>query len=351
MNKKFYVLITVFAFVLNIISPAFAATKVLKAENSVNQIAQLAALLPASDGVMTLDVRRLMSESLPQMLATRPQFLTALNSKLDEIKAKTGIDLRQFENIAVGVAYKKVSAAQTDLEPVILARGSFNSGAFLGVAKVAAQGKYREEKIGDRTVYIFSPKDIVPKKTPPTKPPGTGIFDRMMQSLSNEVALTSYDNNTLVIGSLARLRETVGNKPSANAELLALVNRKPASIMSFAANTPAGLSQFIKLDDDEIGKNLNSIRQLYGAFDFAGGSAILSAVGKTAQPAEAQSLEEMLSGLQMIGKGVLSGQSGDKAVYGRLIEAAVISRTSNEVLFDLKIPQTDVDALMGILLK
>lgn len=354
MKKKIFILFTAFIFTLNAFGAVFAATKKAKKTNpALKQTNQLMAVLPSSDAVVTLDMVRFMKDALPQVLASKPQLLTEINSKIDELKGKIGIDLREFEQVAVGVSYKKVSATETDFEPVILARGKFNAGAFLGVAKLASKGKYREEKVGDKTIYIFPLAEIMQDNKPQTtNPQATGVFDKLTKSISREVALTTYDNNTLAIGTTARVKDTLSKSPRVSRELMDLASRKPTAIMSFGANMPAGVSQFIKLDIDELGKNLDSIRQLYGAFDFAGGNAVFSATARTLDADQAQGLEEMLSGLQMIGKSLLAGAKGaDKQVYANLVEKAVISRKANEVMLDLQMPQTDVDALVGVLIK
>lgn len=354
MSKKIFIIFAAFVFVLNSFSTAFADTKkAKKTKIPARQTNQLMSVLPNSDAVVTLDMARFMKEALPQVLASKPQFLTEINSRIDDVKGKTGIDLRQFEQVAVGIAYKKVSATETDFDPLILARGKFNSGAFLGVAKLASKGKYREEKVGDKTVYIFAMKEILQDNKPQTSNPQTnGIFDRLMKTFSKEFALTNYDDNTLAIGSVERIKDTLTSKSRISRELLDLASRKPTAIMSFGASMPAGVSQFIKLDIDEVGKNLDSIKHVYGTFDFASGSAVLSATARTSDANQAQSLEEMLAGLQMIGKSLLASARGDdKKVYASLVEKAVISRKTNEVMLDLQIPQTDVDALVGILIK
>ena len=131
------------------------------ANKSVAQTASLVALLPASDGAVTVNMRRVLSEALPQVLSSNQTMLNKILGEFDKIKNETGLDLRQFEQIAVGVSSKKVSSKDITFEPVVLARGTFNSGALLAVAKVAAKGKYREEKIGGKTAYIFSAKQVV----------------------------------------------------------------------------------------------------------------------------------------------------------------------------------------------
>jgi hypothetical protein len=358
MKKKFFILFTALIFTLNAFGTTFADTKEAKKLNNATKTAptqttQLMSALPASDAVMTLDIKRLMTDALPKVLATKPQMVTQINAKIDEIKGKIGIDLREFEQIAAGVSYKKISATETDFDPVIYARGKFNAGAFLGIAKLASKGKYREEKVGDKTIYVFQVTEIAQQNAPQnTNPAQKSIIDRFLDNLSKEIALTNYDNNTLAIGSLARVKESLSSGARVSPELLSLANRKRTAIMSFGANVPAGMSQFINLDIDELGKNLDSIRQLYGTFDFAAGNAVLSATARTTNANEAQSLEEMISGLQMIGKSLLAGSKGaDKQIYAGLVEKAVISRKANEVMLDLQIPQADVDALVGVLIK
>ncbi len=346
MKNKFFALLVAFAFVLNGIGTAFADTNPKK---KAGQTSQLVALLPASDGVMTLDVQRLFNDALPQILSGNQSMLTDIVGKIDEIKTKTGIDLRQFQQVAVGVAAKQISAKEIDFEPVVLARGTFNAGALLAVAKLASKGKYREEKIGDKTVCVFTMKEVAEENKPPTKNSWFDkAIDRMFAGLSREFAITSYDNNTLAIGSLARVRETLQVKTRISNEFLDLVFRKQNVVMSFGANLPDGLSKFVNLDNDEFGKNLDAIRQIYGTLDIVGTDTVLAVTAKTLKPEQAQSLQETLEGLQMVGKAIIGGAKGaDKQVFGRMIDSAKISQNGNEVTLDLQVAQGDIDILVG----
>ncbi|HXH70071.1 MAG TPA: hypothetical protein VNI60_07065 [Pyrinomonadaceae bacterium] len=348
MIKKVSAIFLACAFLLNGVGMVFAAPDTKK---SAGQSAQLATLLPASDGVITVNMRRILSEALPQVLSSNQQMLGEILGKLDKVKNETGLDLRQFEQIAVGVSGKKTSAGEMAFEPVILARGTFNAGALLALAKVAAKGKYREEKIGSRTVYVFSMKQAIAQAKPKTVNPKSSMFekaiDKMFKGLSDELAVTAYDNNTLAIGSVARVRETFDGKTRVGTDVLDLVNRKPNSIMSFGVKLPAGLSQFVDMDNDEIGKNLEAIRQISGAVDVGDGRASVSLVAKTLEAAQAKSLQETLEGLQMIGKAFIGGAKGaDKKVFTRMIDSARISQSGNEVTLDLQVAQSDIDILV-----
>ncbi|CAN5140702.1 hypothetical protein BH20ACI1_BH20ACI1_32420 [soil metagenome] len=349
MKNKFFALFVVCAFVFNGIGTVFAKTN---SDNKTNQTSQLVALLPASDGIMTLDLQRLFGDALPQILSGNQPMLAKILGQIDEIKTKTGIDARQFQQIAVGVSTKQISAKEIDLEPVMLARGTFNAGALLAVAKVASKGKYREEKVGDKPVFVFKIDEMVKKDNSQNKAAKDSWFDkaidRMFAGFNREIAVTAYDGNTLAIGSSARVRETLQSKTRVNNELLNLVYRKQNVVMSFGANLPNGLSGFVDLDNDELGKNLDAIRQVYGTFDVSGVNSNLAVTVKTFKPEQAQNLKDTLDGLQMVGKALLGASKGaDKKVYGRMIDNAKISSAGNEIMLNLQVPQTDIDVLIG----
>ncbi len=341
-RKKLFALTAVLTIFMHSFATVFADPKTAQTNS-------LAALLPASEGVITIDMKRLLSESVPQILAGKPDTLAKINAKIDEISQKTGLDLRQFEQIAVGVSIKQISAKEFDLEPVVLARGKYSAGALIALAKLGANGKYREEKVGSRTVYVFSPQEIVEQNKPQTN---NSWLDRAIERTVNglkEIAVTSYDTNTLAFGSPARVRETLEAKTKVGADVLSAVNRKPNQLISFSAKLPKNLSEFIALDNDEFGNTLDTIRQVSGSLDVSNGNTIVSMSAKTSKAEEAQSLQEMLEGLQMLGKTLLgSSKAADKQVYARMIDGAKITRSGAEVLFDLQVPQNDINILLGV---
>ena len=347
MKRKIFAFVAASVMVLNFAGSTVADTKSKKLKRA--QADALVALLPASDGIAVFDAKRFFSEALPTVLASNQPMLGEILGKVDEMKAKTGIDFRQFEQVAVGVSMKQISATETDFDPVAVARGNFSSGALVAVAKLASNGTYREEKIGDRTVYVFSVKELAAKHAPkPGNSKIAGAIERTVNGLTKEIAVTSIDTNTLAIGSLARVRQTLSPGVKGDAELSGFLSRRPGSVVSFAARTPTGLSKHMPLENDELGKNLDAIRFLYGSLDVAAGNASFQALARTVRPEQAQGLLETLEGLQLVGKAFIGGGKGpDKEVYGRMIDNAKFSRAGNEVALDLTVPQSDIDVLVG----
>ncbi len=343
MIKKIVVVIIALAFVLTALGAAFSKTKT---DNS--QAAQLAAILPESDGVVLMDSKRFFSDALPQVLSANQPKLDKILSEVDKIKDKTGIDLRKFEQIAIGIKMKRVGAKEIDFKPVILARGDYNAAALVAVAKLASNGKYKTEQIGERTIYIFSAKEVADDNKPKTNNSWLDKFiKRTINGFSDDIAVSSFDNNTLAIGTTERVRETLQSKTRVNGELLNLVYRKQNAVMSFGANLPNGMSDFVNLGNDELGKNIDSIRQVHGSMNVNGADAMVSVIAKTQKAQQAKGLYETMIGLQMLGKTLIGNNSADKRVYTRMVENAKITNEGSEVIFDLAVPQGDIDILIG----
>lgn len=346
MKKKIFALLTVCAVVLSAVSVGFAVTKRKKKAKNDNQLLML---LPPSDAAMTVDAKRFFGEALPQILSSNQPLLAGILGTFDEIKTKTGIDFRQFHKIAIGVNAIKGEGKEYKFEPVLLARGQFNAAGLVAVAKIASNGKYREEKIGNRTVYVFSAKEIIEQnKGKITNSMISGILGKVLAGLSDELAVTIYDDKTLALGSLARVRELFETKTRISDEVLGLVVRKPGAIINFGARVPNGMSQFLELDNDELGTNLDAIRFLSGSMDVLDGNTAVSMLAKTVNAEQAKGLKDTLDGLQAIGKAVLGGsKSPDKKVYGRMVENAKISQVGNEIMLDLQVLQADINVILG----
>lgn len=346
MKKKIFVAFIALGFVLSVIGLAFADDK---ASTKAKQSSQLVALLPASEGIVAVDVKRLVGEALPQILSANKPKLDEILVKLDELKTKTGIDLTRFDQVAIGVKTKRISAKTFEVEPVVLARGSYDVGSLLAIAKFASKGKYREETVGNRTIYIFSAKDIAKDNKP--KPTGTlidSVFDKMFDSMATEFALTSYDPGTIAFGTVARVRETIESKTRVSTQLLDLVFRNQNAVMSFGANMPKNMSGFFGLDNPEIDKNIDLIQQLYGTMNVDGSNTTVAITAKTLRGKDAEELASFLQGIAEVGKILIGSSKGaDKKVYAGMIENAKISHLNNEVSLDVHVTQNELDVLLG----
>jgi hypothetical protein len=315
--------------VLNLGGSTFADSKAKK-----GYAAELVSMLPASDGITTVDVKRFFGEALPKLLSSNQPMLGKVTGEIDKFQAKSGIDIRQFDSIAAGVISKKTGVKQYDLEPVVIARGQTSSASLIAGAKAAADGKFTEERVGDRTIYVFPGVQLAGN---------TGV-----NKFHESIAVTAIDSTTIAFGTLARVRQTIEAKTKVGSDLTILLEENPTAVTSFAAKLPPGMKAFLPLENDDLGKNIDSIQYVYGNADVAGNLASIHMTARTLQNAQAKSLHETLAGLQSLGKAFLGGAKGaDKQVFARMIENVKFSLKANEVAMDLQVPQSDIDILVG----
>ena len=329
MKYKITAVFTIFVFVMNFSASTFADTKTRKGAND------LVALLPASDGVFVVDSKRFFGEALPKLLASNQAMLTKVNAKIDEIKTRAGVDVRDFDSMVVGITARQLGEKLYDVDPVIIGRGRTTSAAIIGSAKLAANGKFREERVGERVMYIFDEKVNV-------LVPSTGTVH------TKEVAVSALDEKTLAVGEVSRVRQTLEGKTRVGADLVTLLEKSLTSVGAFAIKPPTGLKSFLPIENDELGKNIDSIQYIYGHAAVGADSAAIHVTARTLENAQAKSLYDTLQVLQVLGKSLLGGsKAADKQVYLRLIENAKFAAKGNEVTFDLAVPQSDIDILVG----
>ncbi len=313
----------------------------------------LVAMLPASHGVVSIDVRRLLNEGLPTILSSKPDWVAKLNESIDDIRGKTGLDLRMFEQAAIGVNTTDLGNGKFDIDPVILARGDFNAGSLIAIAKVASDGKYREETVGTHSLIIFSVKDAADKaaaKAAAANSTANSIMDSVEDSFSEEVAVTALTDNTLAIGTAARVRETIAGKTKISPELNAMLAKYPNTIAKMAATVPGGLSKFVPMENDEIGKNIDGIRSISGAFNVTPVQSTFMMSAKTLQPSQAKSLYETLDGLMAVGANFLgNSKRDDQRLYAKLLRNAKVTQKGSTVDLALAVDQPDIDTLTGML--
>jgi hypothetical protein len=344
MKSRIFVFLIIAAFIFSVIALAFSTRA------SAKNGSELAALLPASDIVVTMDAQKTFNTALPQVLSANREMLDKINGKIDSLKTKIGIDARQFEQVAVGAKTKQISASKTDIEPFILARGTFDSAQLVTAAKLFSKGKYKEEKIGSRTIYIFKISEIAPQNKQQT----SGSFfdkmiDKMLTGISDEIAVTTFDTNTLAFGTAARVREAFTNEKSrVSAEVLALATRNPSAVINFGGKMPKGAGVLLPLDNDELGKTIDQINQFSGSLDIAGGKTNLFVMAKTLKEEDAEAIYDLIDVLRSFGKMALGGnKSADKQVYARMIENANITRSGTEISLALEVSQSDIDIIVG----
>jgi hypothetical protein len=348
MKTRFFAFIAATLLLANAVTFATGDTRSNRAA-AKRQTSRIVGLLPASDAVVTFDAKHFFGAALPKVLSANQAMLAEVMAKLAEAEARTGIDFKKFEQVAVGVAYNRISATETDFEPVAIASGDISVGALMAVARLASKGTYTTESINGRTVYVFSVKDLVQKNAPikPASSKVAGVVDQAMTSLTKDIAVTALDKNTLVMGTLARVKETIEGKSHLSADLTSLL--PPATtVASFAARFDGGISSLLPVEADAFGLAIGSIQYVSGSFDVNAVGADLQVAARTKKAEDAQNLKDTLEGLAMLGKIALGGaKTPDKQVYARMLKNVKIAAVGTDLTVGLAVPQADIDILVG----
>ncbi|CAN5573445.1 hypothetical protein BH10ACI2_BH10ACI2_16120 [soil metagenome] len=347
MRTKLFAMAAITVMIVSV--AGFAVYDATTARAKKREAARIVGILPASDGVAVFESKRFLDEAIPKVLSANQPMLGQISAKIVEMNDRTGIDLRKFDQVAVGVTMKQLSATNFDTDVVAIASGDINAGALVAVAKLASKGTYREEKIGSKTVYVFTAKDVLKKTTAPAvNSKITGLVDQALDHVTKDIAVVSLDPNTLVIGSLDRVRETVQGSSHVGVDVSSLLSVKETSVVSFAVKTPSGLDNLLPLDNDELGKNIDSIHYVAGSLDVAANGTSVQVMARTGNAEQAQQLKETIDGLQLVGKAILGGSKrADQKVYGRMLKNAVVTVRGSDLSLDLTVPQSDIDVLIG----
>jgi hypothetical protein len=293
--------------------------------------------LPQSDAVALVQVKRLLNEALPKILAGSPAKLAEANAEIDTFKTKTGIDLRSFDQVAFGMHYNYPSAGVTKVDTVVLARGTFNAGAFVAAGRIAAAGKYREEKYQGRTIYIFTLNQEL------------RVFGLMNMKVG-ELAVSAVDANTLALGNPDGVRKVINTgkeRKALNLELIALATRDPNAVIGFGGNVTADLMQSLKLSNEEIVKDISAIRQAYGTVGITEKDVEMFLAARTVNADSAKNLSDTLEALKQFGAIFVGRMPAPKGSVARTaLDNLKITAQGNELQIRTAVAQTDIAPLL-----
>ena len=293
--------------------------------------------LPPSDAVAIINVARVLNEALPKLLAENPAKLAEVTDELANFKMQTGLDPRSFDQIALGFSYKYPREGITKVSTVALARGAFNAGALVAAGRLAANGKYREQKYQGKTIYIFSLERQLRL---------FGLWDIKV----GDLAVAALDGNTLALGDLDAVHGAIdatraGKHP--NAALLALASGDPNAIVGFGGNVSPKLLENLSLSNDTIARELTAVRQLYGTLDMTSADLELMLTARTVDTYSAKNLGDTVEGLKQLGGLFMGRITGAKGTLARsALDNLRATTTGNELQIRTTVAQSQVAPLM-----
>lgn len=306
--------------------------------SSATAAPSLMSSLPESDAVAHVKVNQLLSEAMPQILAGNPAKLSEINAGIEQFKTRTGLDPRMFQQVALGVRFSYPAEGLIKAQTVALANGSFSSAAMVAAGRVASNGKYREEKYQDKTIYVFTLEESIKL---------FGIFDLRI----TELAAAPLDTNTLALGDPASVRAAIDvgrGRKNANAELIGLASRDPNAIIGFGANMSEQLVGSLDIGNAPIAADLKTLRQVYGSVGTTTTDLQLFLAARAVNANAARSLGDTLEGLKQFGALLVGRLSGAKGVLAKSALANMkIVADANELQIRTSVAQAEVGPLLG----
>lgn len=327
----------VFAIALGSVISGLAFAHGPRSSPPTNPVPTLLSSLPPSDAVALVNVNRVLDEALPKLLAENPAKFAEVNEELARFKTQTGLDPRSFQQIALGFSYTYPREGVTKITSVAIANGTFNSGALVAAGRLAAAGKYVEQKYQGKTIYVFT-------------------MDRRLKLLGlwdikvSDLAVASLDRNTIALGSLESVQGVIDAnraRKHANPELVALASRDPNAIVGFGGNITESLMQSLRLMNDSWARELTAVRQVYGSLGMTSTDLELMVAARTVDNHSAKNLSDTVEGITQLGSFFLGRLSATRETVARsALKNLKVTIVGNELQIRTAVAQSQVAPLI-----
>lgn len=184
--------------------------------------------LPEADGLMYINAHRILNEVLPKFLP--PKDLEGLRKGFEEAKQSAGIDPSKVDYVVMAIRFKKPTGDLDFQMPEFLAvaSGDFSADSLLMLARMASQGKLRDETYGGKTLGLMTIDEVAKQSE---KMP-------LLKSFT-EVGIVALNPNTIATGSPGYLRAAIdaaNGKDRISPDVLNSLVRDPNVLLSVAGS-------------------------------------------------------------------------------------------------------------------
>lgn len=286
--------------------------------------------LPEADTLIYINPQRILNEVVPKFLP--PKDLEHMRKAFEEAKTKAGIDPTKINYIVIAVRFKKPTADLNFQPPefMMVSSGDFSAEALLGLARMASQGKLRDEKYGDKTLGLMTIDPLVKEAE---KNPFLKGF--------TEVGIVSLNANTIAAGTPGYLRAAIdagGGKDRISSESLNSLVRDPNALVSFAGTPWHSFAKSFGMLGTETTPRAarceSKIGDMYAALTMDATNFMIRGVTNADNPDTAKILAKLYSGLLKYA----SGSIPDPAAQS-LLNGLAITAEGDEVFLNADFPQ------------
>lgn len=351
MKKRFLPSIALAVCFMLVFSSPLTAQSLVDAQRTRDALSTF----PDSQAVLFINIQKIMRDVLPRLVP--PKDLQKLYTE----PQKLGFDVKGIEYAIVGVRLAEPPPPNSVPDFVVFLRGTFNADSLLSLGRIAldSQGaKSTTETYGSKTI------DILDMASLNKKPDGAGAGSAPlpMSSPYKEIAATTLDANTIVVGVPGYVRAAIdaagGGQGRLDAGLIDLATSDPHSFWSLTAELPPSLMQYLQKTgapmNGEAEELIRSVKQLSISTGATALDYTMKAAAHTDTPEHASAISGFVKmGLALAETGIreeLKKKPGKNTQEARaalaVIRTFINTTEGNTLHLGLSVPQTTVAALV-----
>ena len=288
------------------------------------------ASLPEADTLIYINPQRILNEVVPKFLP--PKDVEGMRKGFEEVRKNAGVDPTKVDYIVLAVRFKKPTADLHFQPPefMVVASGDFSADSLLALARMASQGKLREEKYGTKTLGLMTIDPIVKESE---KNPFLKAF--------SEVGIVSLTGNTIAAGTPGYLRAAIDagdGKERISTEALNSLVRDPNVLISMAGKPWQSFAKSFGMLGTEANARAprceSNMGDFYAALTMDATNFMIRGVTNADNPDTAKIVANLYSGLLNYATSSIPDPSAQS-----LLKGLAITAEGDEVLMRADFPQ------------
>jgi hypothetical protein len=309
---------------------SIAAIAPAAAPTGAQDVRAILASLPEADTLIYINPRRMINEVAPRLMSATD--LEGMRKTFADMNQFAGVDPTKLDFIVMAVRFRKPTADLKFTPPEFMAvtSGNFNSESLMNLARMASEGKLREEKYGSRTLGLMTIDPIVKEaeKNP------------FLKSFA-EVGVVALNANAIAVGSPGYLRAAMdaadGNGRISMESLNSLL-RDPNVLASAAGSPMTSFAKSFGILGTETNprppKCESNLGNFYVALTMDAANFMLRGAMGADNPDTATIMNNLLSGLLRQATSYVPDKSGQT-----VMNSFQLTAKDNEVVLSADLPQ------------
>jgi hypothetical protein len=293
--------------------------------------------LPEADMLIYINPQRILNEAVPALMPAKE--VEKMRKGFEDVKANAGIDPTKIDYIVMAIRFKKPTADLNFQPPelMVVASGDFSAESLMTLARMASQGKLRDEKYGTKTLGLMTIDPLVKEAE---KNPFLKAF--------TEVGIVTLSANTIAAGTPGYLRAAVDagdGKERINADTLNSLVRDTNVLISVAGapwhSFAKGFGMLGTETTPRPARCESKIGDFYAALTMDATNLMIRGASNADNPDTAKIISKLYSGLL----GYAASSIPDPSAKS-LLQGFTITAEGDEVLLRADFPQQMVKELI-----